>query len=519
MKQSQLPVYSRWHHLLFAGLLLLLAGSCAQPGKQSASTHPRPNILIIYADDLGYGDVSCYGATAVATPHVDSLAHHGLRFTDGHCSASTCTPSRYAILTGSYAFRDHAAILPGDAPLIIDTNMVTIAGMLRKAGYATAAIGKWHLGLGSGHPDWNSSIEPGPLEVGFDYSFLIPATPDRVPTVFVRNHHVVNLNPADTLEVSYTHRIGSDAIGLDHPGLLKMAADSQHSGTIVNGISRIGFMKGGHQAYWNDEEFAQVFNAQATAFIAKNRHHPFFLYYALPFIHVPRAPNPRFVGKTTMGPRGDDIVAMDWMTGKVMETLKKYGLDTNTLVIFSSDNGPILNDGYEDSAVEKLGNHHPAGIYKGGKYSVYEGGTRVPFITYWPGHIPVGTDSALISQVDLYASLADLVGVPIQQPRNAPDSKDLLDVLMGRSQHGRTDMVEEAFTLGLRDGNWKYIAPVSHKTPDWLKNKVVPTGLEPQPQLYDLGNDPSETHNLAGQDPQRVAAMSHHLQAIMQHPE
>ncbi|MDE3253831.1 MAG: arylsulfatase, partial [Bacteroidota bacterium] len=447
--------------LLFTAVIVLT--SCSDTSRE---VKQKPNILIIYVDDLGYGDLSCYGATAVQTPNVDALAKKGMRFTDAHCSASTCTPSRFSLLTGSYAFRNNAAILPGDAPLIISTRKETLPSMLQKAGYVTGVIGKWHLGLGNGKPDWNQEIKPGPMEIGFDYSFLIPATPDRVPTVYVEDHKVVNLDTKDPITIDYAHRVGNDPIGLEHPEMLKMLADSQHSGTIVNRISRIGFMKGGHQAYWKDEDFATVLNDKVTAFITAHKDKPFFLYYSLPSIHVPRAPNAKFVGATHMGPRGDDIVQMDWMTGEVMKTLQKLGLENNTLVIFSSDNGPVLDDGYADQAVQLLGDHHPAGIYKGGKYSAYEGGTRVPTITYWPGKIQPGESNALISQVDFFASLAKLVGIQVDHKQEAPDSKNLLPVLLGNSKEGRQKMIEESFTMSLRSGDWKYIDPVKEKTPD-----------------------------------------------------
>ncbi|HVZ26823.1 MAG TPA: sulfatase-like hydrolase/transferase [Sediminibacterium sp.] len=492
--------------LLLAAATLIALVYKTYPNK---ATSQKPNILIIYVDDLGYGDVSCYGATQVQTPNVDALARKGMKFTDAHCSASTCTPSRYALLTGSYAFRNNAAILPGDAPLIISKNTPTLASMLKKAGYATGVIGKWHLGLGDGHPDWNKQVTPGPLEIGFDYSFLIPATPDRVPTVYVENHRVVNLDPEDPISISYSKRIGNDPIGLEHHELLKMQADSQHSGTIVNGISRIGFMKGGHKAYWKDEDFATVLNNKVTEFITRHKDQPFFLYYSLPSIHVPRAPNARFVGATKMGPRGDDIVQMDWMTGEVMKTIQQLGLENNTLVIFSSDNGPVLDDGYADKAVELLGNHQPAGIYKGGKYSAYEGGTRVPTITCWPGKIAPGESNALISQVDFFQSLAHLVGEKTTALSTAPDSKNLLPVLLGKSHEGRKNLIEESFALALRSGEWKYIDIAKGKTPDWLKNKKVPTGLQATPQLYNLEDDPKENHNLSEDYPdirQKMAA-------------
>lgn len=475
----------------------------------------KPNILIIYVDDLGYGDLGCYGASEVKTPNVDALAKKGIRFTDAHCSASTCTPSRFSLLTGIYAFRNNAAILPGDAPLLISPGKETLPSMLRKAGYATGVIGKWHLGLGNGKPDWNHEVKPGPLEIGFDYSFLIPATPDRVPTVYVEGHKVVNLETKDPITIDYGHRVGNSPIGLEHPEMLKMQADSQHSGTIVNGISRIGFMSGGHQAYWKDEDFASVLNDKVTAFITQHKDKPFFLYYSLPSIHVPRSPGARFVGATKMGPRGDDIVQMDWMTGEVMKTLQKLGLDNNTLVIFSSDNGPVLDDGYADKAVQLLGNHQPAGIYKGGKYSAYEAGTRVPTIVSLPGQIKPGESNALISQVDLFSSLAELVGEKIDHTKTARDSKNVLPALLGKSTEGRKLMIEESFTLALRSGNWKYINPVKEKVPDWLKNKNVPTGLQALPQLYNLEDDPKEARNLIDQYPEVAEKLAKELKRLV----
>jgi len=487
----------------FVGLI-----SCAQ---QKPEVSQKPNILIIYVDDLGYGDLSCYGATAVKTPHVDELANKGLLFTDAHSSASTCTPSRYSLLTGSYAFRNNAAILPGDAPLIIDQDKVTIADMLKNAGYATGVIGKWHLGLGDGKPDWNAEIKPGPLEIGFDYSFLIPATADRVPTVFVENHNTLNLDKNDPITVNYQKKTGNDPTGLEKPELLKMKADTQHSGTIVNGISRIGFMSGGHKAYWKDEDFATVLAQKAKEFVTSHRDKLFFLYYSLPSIHVPRSPNAKFVGSTKMGPRGDDIVQMDWMVGEIMANLCELGIEKNTLVIFTSDNGPVLDDGYIDHAVEMLGNHKPAGIYRGGKYSAYDGGTRMPTITYWPAVIKPGKNNALINQVDFFASLARLVGYDIQSPKIAPDSENMLDALIGKSKKGRDIMVQESFTMAIRAGDWKYIAPVSKKNPDWLANKTIETGLQNIPQLYNIKDDPTESNNLAQKMPAKTKTLAKQL--------
>lgn len=489
---------------------LMLAGCSA--GKQEKKPI-KPNIVIIYSDDVGFGDIGVNGAKAVKTPNIDSLARGGVNFTDAHCSAATCTPSRFSLLTGSYAFRRNAAILPGDAPLLIDPSKGTLPSMLQKAGYKTAVVGKWHLGMGMGKVDWNKEIVPGAREVGFDYSFVIPATPDRVPCVFVENDTVANLDPQDPITVSYQHDLGGYPLGTEHPEMLKMKGDLQHSGSIINGESRIGYMKGGKSALWVDEKFNEVLNEKASTFIRKNKNQPFFLYYAIPNVHVPRMPAKEFVGKTTMGPRGDDIAEMDFYVGKIIGLLKKLGLTKKTLIIFSSDNGPVLDDGYADQAVELLGNHKPGGQYKGGKYSIYEAGTRMPTIVYWPGTVKPGTSSALLSQVDLYASLAKLVGQKIQ-PGDAPDSQDRLDAWLGKTQVGRDVMLEEAFTLGLRMGSWKFVAPQTKPTPDWLKNKDVPTGLGNEPQLYNLKDDVGETDNVASAYPEILKGMEQKLDSI-----
>jgi arylsulfatase A-like enzyme len=481
--------------------------------KQNADIAKKPNIVIIYTDDVGYGDIGVNGAIGVKTPTVDMLAKNGLSFTDAHCSASTSTPSRYSLLTGSYAFRRDAAILQGDAPLLIDPQKGTLPSMLQKAGYKTAVIGKWHLGLGNGNIDWNEEIKPGAREVGFDYSFIIPATPDRVPCVFVENDRVANLDPKDPITVSYQHDLGGYPLGTQHPELLKMKGDLQHSGSIINGESRIGYMKGGHSALWVDENFPSVLIGKVKSFIQENKNHPFFLYFAVPSIHVPRMPNAEFIGKSTMGRRGDDIAEMDWFTSKVIKQLKDLGLSENTLVIFSSDNGPILDDGYKDQAEELLGNHKPGGAYRGSKYSVYEAGTRMPTIVYWPGHVNHGVSNALLSQVDLYASLAKLVGQKVQ-PGDAPDSKEYLDTWLGKTKKGREVMLEEAYTFGLRMDNWKYIEPVAMKSPDWLKDKKVESGLTNEVQLYNLSNDIGEKKNVASENPEIVKIMQEKLQKI-----
>ncbi len=437
------------HYLLFAILVSLTAFAAN-----------KPNIIIIYADDVGYGDIGCYGAEAINTPNLDQLAAKGMRFTAAYATASTCTPSRYSLLTGEYAFRNKdAIILPGNAPLIINPEKPTIASLLKAKGYRTGLVGKWHLGLGGRTEplDWNGNIAPGPRELGFEYSFHMAATGDRVPTVYIENGRIVNLDLNDPVEVSYQEIVGNDPTGLSHPHLLKTQADEQHAKTIVDGTSRIGYMSGGNSARWTDEEMPDTFLKHAVDFIKSSKDKPFFLYYAMHENHVPRLPHPRFRGATSLGVRGDAVVQMDWSVGIIVETLQKMGMAKDTLIIFSSDNGPVLYDGYYDGAIELNKEHRASGPWRGGKYSAWEGGTRLPLIVSWPGTVKAGRSDALISQVDVLASLAELTGAKIPKGR-AVDSQNLLDTLLGKSETGRDYLVQQGVKMeSIRKGPWKYV--------------------------------------------------------------
>lgn len=463
--------------------------------------HSKPNIIILYADDLGYGDLSCYGATEIATPNIDKLAQNGVRFTDAHSSSATCTPSRYSLLTGGHAFRKKVKILKGDAPLLIDTNKGTIPKMLKSVGYTTAVVGKWHLGLGNGNIDWNKPVFPGPSEIGFDYSFILPATGDRVPTVYLDNQTVVGLLPKDSLRVNYNKKTGRLPTGKEYPEKLKVLADAQHSGTIVNGVSRIGYMAGGKNAWWKDEDFPLVFTKKSKEFISKNTDNPFFLMLSFHDIHVPRLVNEQFKGKSKMGSRGDAILQLDWCVGEIMDVLQNSGLIDNTLIIFTSDNGPVLFDGYHDGAVENVDTHRPAGPFRGSKNSVYEGGTRVPTITYWPLKIKPSINNALWSQVDLYKSLAGIIGADLQSG-DAYDGKDVSDVILGKNNRGNKIIIEEGHTLAIRYKNWKYIRP-SEKAPMFLEHKNIDTGVARHDQLYNLKRDVGESKNIADRYPRK----------------
>jgi arylsulfatase A-like enzyme len=468
-------------------LILVLAVFLSVSLPPAATAADKPNIVLILADDIGYGDLSCYGAVKVKTPNCDKLAAAGIRFTDGHSVASVCTPSRYSLMTGEYAFRKKGTgIASGVAGLLIDPSRTTLPSMLQKGGYRTGVVGKWHLGLGTTPTDYNNAIKPGPREVGFDYAWILPATGDRVPCVWVENDRVVNLDPKEPIKLDYQVKRGDKE-------------------SFVNGIPRIGGQTGGKAALWKDDEMSFVIAEKSCDFIEKNKDKPFFLYMATHNIHVPRVPNARFKGKSECGVRGDTIVEFDWTVGQVLEKLDKLGLTENTLVVLSSDNGGVNDDNGPDK-VHGIGDpdatngHKPNGVLRGTKGTVFEGGTRVPLIVRWPAKVKPGTSDALMSQMDLFASFAALIdqGIPKGQ---APDSENHLEALIGTKKTGREFLVEQSNAgapFGLRHGSWK----------------LVPAG----PALFDLSTDLGETKNLATDQPDRVIAMMAKLSEITGQP-
>lgn len=476
----------------------------------------RPNVVFIYADDIGYGDVACNGSKTIKTPNIDALAAKGVRFTNMHSSAATCTPSRYALLTGEYAWRrEGTGIAAGNAGSIIRPERFTLADLFKNAGYQTGVVGKWHLGLGdkTGTQDWNGHITPGPSDLGFDYSYIMAATGDRVPCVFVENEYVCNLDSKDPISVSYEMNFDGEPTGKLNPELLKMHPSHGHDMSIVNGISRIGYMKGGKSALWKDEEIANVLTEKALNFIEKSKDKSFFLYFATQDAHVPRVPNPRFVGTSGMGARGDAIVEFDWTLGEVMKTLKRLGLEKNTIIIFTSDNGPVVDDGYKDGAVELLGNHKPAGEFRGGKYSSFEGGTRVPGILSWPGQVNPGISNKLLCQVDMMATFAELLKVKIPAG-GAPDSENQLAAWLNKGGNGRDYLVLQNVNnnLSIENGIWKFIAP--GKGPAYGKETNTEYGNLDQDQLYNLATDKSEKVNVAAQNPQILEQLRNKLNQV-----
>jgi len=475
----------------------------------------NPNVVIIYGDDVGYADVGAYGAKLIPTPHLDKLAEESLVFTDAHCSAATCTPSRFSLLTGRMGFRNGARILPPGAPLIIPTNIPTMPKMFKKAGYITGVVGKWHLGLGKkGTPvDWNGEVKPGPLEVGFEYSFLLPSTNDRVPCVYLENYKVVNLEPKDPLFVG--KKPPADTKSTVYPdgkknreAMTYYPSSHGHNHSVINGIGRIGYMWGGKTALWDDETMADEFVKQAKKFIAANKAKPFFLYFASQDIHVPRVPHPRFKGKSKLSYRGDAMVQLDWSTGEILKALDENGLKENTIVIFSSDNGPVYDDGYRDGCkVKPRGGevdrgHDASGPYRGGKYQIYEGGTRVPLIVRWPARIKPGKSEAMISQVDFMASFAKLLGQELADDAGI-DSQEALKAFLGEDKVGMTYILEEAGgTIALRKGNWKIVAGMKGK------------GGKKGPKLFDLKTDIEEKTDVAAKNPEMLKKLAETLTKI-----
>ena len=406
-------------------------------------------------------------------------------------------------------------------PSIIQPGETTIGDLLKQAGYKTAVIGKWHLGLGAlgKGPDWNGQLKPGPREIGFDYNFLLPTTNDRVPQVYVENDRVLNLDPKDPLWVGSRKPSPDHPTGITHRDTLKMDWSHGHNSTIHNGISRIGFYTGGNAARFRDEDLADKWVEKSEEWIKQNKKDPFFLFFASHDLHVPRIPHERFRGTSALSYRGDVIVQLDWCVGEIVRILKEQNLDDNTMVIFCSDNGPVGDDGYKDGALEYMGDHKPAGPYKGGKYSIFEGGTRTPFITWWPGKIRPGVSDEIVCTIDLATSLVSQAGVSIPE-QALVDSQNIIGALLGEEgAKGREHLIQQdnggRGNFGFRKGKWKLLRHAKKMARNVKVEETLANTNVERLTLINLEEDPGETKNLAKSNSDLVEKLNAELQIIL----
>jgi arylsulfatase A-like enzyme len=514
----------------------ILAPLTTLPAADGPASVSKPNIIFILADDLGYGDVGCYGATKVKTPNIDRLAREGMRFTDAHSPASVCTPSRYNLMTGRYCWRTwagHGTIWAND-PLLIDDGRLTVASLLRTAGYFTGCIGKWHLGFGRpGTPGWddmlgpdfNGELRPGPLEVGFNYFHGMPAVGQH-PNIFIEGRHVVGLDLQDPIRFINDPRPEYRVNYLQRP---------RTSPTNLQ-------MASGKSAEYVFEDAALRLTEKAVAFIEQHGNAPFFLYLAHRNIHAPLRPNARFVGASEIGVYGDFIQELDWSVGEVLDALDRLKLRDNTLVFFSSDNGGVK--AYKRIDHAEISGHRINGPLRGQKTEVYEGGHREPFIARWPGRVQAGTESnQLIALTDVLATCADLLGLPLPHDA-AEDSISFASALRGlpNAVGARQSLVNDSMMglYSIREGPWKLIVgqggggsysqehspqPAPHPEPspqdeESLAGTVAAlpsttaNAAEPHGQLYNLDDDLGETRNLYNERPDLVARLTALLEKI-----
>jgi arylsulfatase A len=485
----------------------------AEPGQGSVKNR-KPNILILYADDLGYGDLASYNpASKIPTPHLDRLASQGMRFTDAHSSSGVCSPSRHALLTGRYHWRDFHEVVKSFGPSVFRPGIPTLPAMLRAEGYATAAIGKWHLGwdwnaikkesarpggragknqvLGPEAFDWSRPIPGGPLSVGFDHYF---------------GDDVINFPPYCWIEDDKVVRAPDTMMDPRQWKPLKEGAWECRPGPMATG--------------WDPYQNIPVTTARAVDFILsrKDAEKPFFLYFAYPSPHAPIIPNEEFRGKSGAGPYGDFLVETDHSIGRILGALEEAGLADDTLVVFSADNGPEHYAYLRDKKFAHWSSHPLRGV----KRDLYEGGHRIPFLARWPGVVPPGrVCDALVSQIDLMATFAAVVGHTLP-PNAAVDSHDLLPVLRGGSGPVRENLIHNTTPEGyaIRQGDWVLVESrdgyVSRRDPDWESRHSYPADDDHPVELYHLKADLAQKQNLAAAHPEKVQELGQALRRIRQ---
>jgi len=519
-------IFHRFSRIInIIGLVTLLI-SC---GRNQPENSTLPNVLLIYTDDVGYGDLGCFGATKVQTPNIDRLAEQGRLFTDAHSPSAVCTPSRYGLLAGRYGWRENIwGPLPYDRPMLIDTTIMTLPRLFKQFGYSTAIIGKWHLGFGSeGLTDWNKELKPGPLDIGFDYYYGVPLVNSHAPFVFVENRYVDGLDPDDP----FILRQENDAAPVDE----RLPRSPVQVFPEKGGLERWSGADRAHKLY-RDEMVGTTLTEKATGWIEKHvkdrKQDPFFLYFATTNIHHPFTPHPRFKGTSQAGRYGDFIHELVWMVGELLSCIEEMGIANNTIVIFTSDNGGMLNEGGKDAW--KAG-HRINGELLGFKFGAWEGGHRVPLIVRWPGRVAPGTRSGqLIGQIDLFGTFSAILGYT-RKEGEGPDSYNMLPALTGDPQEQIRDHLVLApalrENLALRAGKWVYIGAQgsggfggTYGGPGalaWSKetnSDVTPDGKikedAPMQQLYNLQEDISQAENVIRENPQVAEKLRLELERI-----
>jgi arylsulfatase A-like enzyme len=461
--------------------LFCIAAFPAVATAAAAPTSPRPNIVVILADDFGYGSLGASGAdpALIRTPNLDRLAREGRRFTEAYTPSSVCTPTRYALVTGRYCWRtslNHGGVANTLDPLLIEPTRPTIASVLKQHGYATGFVGKWHLGYGTApRVDYTKELKPGPLELGFDYQFAIPQNHNDITRVFVENHRVFGLR-SDKLAPA--------------PGKLGLDAPERDDPKTMGDLTE-----------------------RAVDWLAKQagRPAPFFLYYAPVAVHELITPSAETTGTSQAGPYGDFIHDLDRSVGRILAALEQQNALENTLVIFTSDNGGVVNPGSKTGAnkVAMDAGLKINGTLRGGKHDIWEGGFKVPFLVRWPGRVPAGTTSnALIGLVDIFATVAAVVGEPpLDRATTAPDSVNVLAAFVGQpaAQPLRRDLILQSASgvYAIRSGPWKWIDGI----PLAPKGKKAPAATGPKAdqfrsRLVHLTDDPAETNDVSAAHPE-----------------
>jgi arylsulfatase A len=468
-------------------VLAFLAGWLALTA--AAATADKPNLVVILADDYGWGSASCYGARGVTTPNIDRLAAEGRRFTQAYAPGSVCSPTRYGVLTGRYYWRTpvkDGRVLPVGAPLHIETNRLTLASLCRSQGYRTAGFGKWHLGWTTARvTDWRGPLVPGPLQVGFDYYYGMAANIGNSPHSFIENQEVTGHIPGEPIVVQPGRPVGHTS-GIKQP--------------------------------WQPDHVMASLTARVTGWLETNRAQPFFIYFAPNAVHEPIVPNPQF-HQSPLGKYGDFIQELDWSVGRILDTLDRLKLADRTLVIFTSDNGGVVNPGNESASAAMQAGLAINGPLRGGKHSEWEGGFREPFLARWPGKVPAGTVSdQVICLTDLVATFASLLNASLPKGQ-AEDSFDVLraftEAKPGAPVRDHVVLQAASATYDLRAGDWKLIERANAPESVSVRNKKKTARAEKKSkaaahrpdELYNLKDDPAETRNVIADHPDIAARL------------